>query len=147
MNPFLRLTRKAKNRLRNLQNFKGKTKAAQIKFNTDLIADTESNPLIANSKPGKGILNDLEVLVLDNEITDIQRAVLNNPDPKVQRARTKPLSFGRLPEMIEKIANKMDESNKLDEKRFKLEEKLMKRQLKELNESSALNPRTGTGAR
>jgi hypothetical protein len=58
----------------------------------------------------------------------------------------------KLVSVLEKIANKMDESNKLDEKRFKLEEKLMKRQLKELNESShdemtAVNPRHSTGAR
>ncbi len=42
----------------------------------------------------------------------------------------------KLVSVLEKIANKMEESNKLDEKRFKLEEKLMRRQLKELNESS-----------
>jgi|LakMenE18May11ns_1017448.scaffolds.fasta_scaffold8491581_2 hypothetical protein len=53
----------------------------------------------------------------------------------------------KLVSVLEKIASQMEESNKLDEKRFMLEEKLMKRQLKELNESSALNPRTGTGAR
>ena len=41
----------------------------------------------------------------------------------------------RLISVLEKIANKMEESNKLDEKKFKLEEKLIKRQLKELNES------------
>lgn len=35
---------------------------------------------------------------------------------------------------LEKIANKMDESNKLEEKKFALEEKLLRRQLKELNE-------------
>jgi hypothetical protein len=39
--------------------------------------------------------------------------------------------------VLEKIATKMDESNKLEEKRFKLEEKLMKYQLKELNESAS----------
>lgn len=53
----------------------------------------------------------------------------------------------KLVSVLEKIASQMEESNKLDEKRFMLEEKLMKRQLKELNESSALNPRTGTGGR
>lgn len=58
----------------------------------------------------------------------------------------------KLVSVLEKIANKMDESNKLDEKRFKLEEKLMRRQLKELNESShdemtAVNPRRSTGER
>jgi hypothetical protein len=42
----------------------------------------------------------------------------------------------KLVSVLEKIANQMEESNKLDEKRFMLEEKLMKRQLKELNESS-----------
>ena len=42
----------------------------------------------------------------------------------------------KLVSVLERIANKMEESNKLDEKKFKLEEKLMKRQLKELNESS-----------
>lgn len=36
---------------------------------------------------------------------------------------------------LEKIAAKMEESNKLDEKKFKLEEKLMRMQLKSLNES------------
>jgi hypothetical protein len=46
--------------------------------------------------------------------------------------------------VLEKIANKMDESNKLDEKRFMLEEKLMKRQLRELNENSNT---TNTGAK
>jgi hypothetical protein len=58
----------------------------------------------------------------------------------------------KLVSVLEKIANKMEESNKLDEKRFLLEEKLMRRQLKELNESSnneltAVNPRRSTGAR
>lgn len=43
----------------------------------------------------------------------------------------------RLITVLEKIATKMDESNKLEEKRFKLEEKLMKHQLKELNESTS----------
>jgi hypothetical protein len=46
--------------------------------------------------------------------------------------------------VLEKIANKMDESNKLDEKRYRLEEKLMKRQLRELNEDSNT---TNTGAK
>ena len=41
---------------------------------------------------------------------------------------------------LEKIANRMDESNKLDEKRYKLEEKLMKRQLRELNENTEVDP-------
>jgi hypothetical protein len=40
--------------------------------------------------------------------------------------------------VLEKIASRMDESNKLDEKRYRLEEKLMKRQLRELNENSNL---------
>jgi hypothetical protein len=42
----------------------------------------------------------------------------------------------KLISVLEKISNKMDESNKLDEKRFKLEEKLIKHQLRELNESN-----------
>lgn len=58
----------------------------------------------------------------------------------------------KLVSVLEKIANKMEESNKLDEKRFKLEEKLMRRQLKELNESSndeiiEVPHRRSTGAR
>lgn len=36
---------------------------------------------------------------------------------------------------LEKIALRMDEANKLGERKFKLEEKLIKKQLKELNES------------
>lgn len=36
---------------------------------------------------------------------------------------------------LEKIASRMDEANKLGERKFKLEEKLIKKQLKELNES------------
>ena len=40
----------------------------------------------------------------------------------------------RLISVLEKIADRMDESNKLKEKRFILEEKLLKRQLRELNE-------------
>lgn len=36
---------------------------------------------------------------------------------------------------LEKIATKMEESNKLNEKKFKLEERLMKIQLRSLNES------------
>jgi hypothetical protein len=40
---------------------------------------------------------------------------------------------------LEKIAIKMDESNKLEEKKFKLEEKLMKRQIKELNEMNGVS--------
>jgi len=42
----------------------------------------------------------------------------------------------RLITALENISKKLDESNKLEEKKFKLEEKLMKRQLKEINESS-----------
>ncbi len=42
----------------------------------------------------------------------------------------------KLISVLEKISSKMDESNKLNEKRFKLEEKLIKHQLKELNESN-----------
>lgn len=41
--------------------------------------------------------------------------------------------------VLEKIANRMDESNKLDEKRYRLEEKLMKRQLRELNENTKVD--------
>lgn len=41
----------------------------------------------------------------------------------------------KLISVLEKIANKMDESNKFNEKHYKLEEKLMKRQLRELNEN------------
>ena len=41
--------------------------------------------------------------------------------------------------VLEKIANRMDESNKLDEKRYRLEEKLMKRQLRELNENAKVD--------
>jgi hypothetical protein len=56
----------------------------------------------------------------------------------------------RLISALEKIALKMDESNKLDERKFKLEEKLMKQQLKEVNESlkesSGVNPRQHTGS-
>jgi hypothetical protein len=54
-------------------------------------------------------IKDLDILVLDNEITAIQRAVLSNPATEVQRGRTKPLTFGRLPEMIEKFANAADD--------------------------------------
>lgn len=39
---------------------------------------------------------------------------------------------------LEKIASKMEESNKLNEKKFKLEEKLMRIQLRSLNESSGI---------
>lgn len=42
----------------------------------------------------------------------------------------------RLINALENISKRLDESNKLDEKKFRLEEKLMKRQLKEINESS-----------
>lgn len=42
----------------------------------------------------------------------------------------------RLIAVLEKIATKMEESNKLDEKRFRLDEKIIKRQFKELNEST-----------
>lgn len=42
----------------------------------------------------------------------------------------------RLISVLEKIATKMEESNKLDEKRFRLDEKIIKRQFKELNEST-----------
>lgn len=41
--------------------------------------------------------------------------------------------------VLEKIALRIDESNKLEEKKFKLEEKLIRRQLKELNESLPKN--------
>jgi hypothetical protein len=40
---------------------------------------------------------------------------------------------------LEKIANKLDESNKLEEKKFKLEEKLIRHKLKDLNESFTVN--------
>lgn len=42
-----------------------------------------------------------------------------------------------LPKLInalEKISSKLEEANKLNEKRYKLEERLMRYQLKELNE-------------
>jgi hypothetical protein len=51
----------------------------------------------------------------------------------------------RLISALEKIALKMEESNKLDEKKFKLEEKLMKQKLKEVNES--LRESTNPGAK
>ena len=97
--------KKAKNKIRNLKNYKGSTRKVQEDFNNQLIEQAKNNPLLVYSR-GNGMLKDLEVLILDNEITDIQRAVLANPIQAVQRARTKPLSFGRLPEMIEKLARK-----------------------------------------
>lgn len=42
----------------------------------------------------------------------------------------------KLISVLEKIANKLEESNRLEEKRFKLEEKLIRGQLKEVNEKS-----------
>lgn len=42
----------------------------------------------------------------------------------------------RLVTALEKIATKLDESNKLEEKRFKLDEKLAKIKLKHINEES-----------
>jgi hypothetical protein len=40
----------------------------------------------------------------------------------------------KLINVLEKIASKLDESNKLEEKRFKLEEKLLRGQIKDVNE-------------
>lgn len=45
----------------------------------------------------------------------------------------------KLISVLEKIANKLEESNKLEEKRFKLDEKLLRGQLKEVNEKSKLD--------
>jgi hypothetical protein len=40
----------------------------------------------------------------------------------------------KLINVLEKIASKMDEANRLEERRFKLEEKLLRGQLKDVNE-------------
>jgi hypothetical protein len=58
----------------------------------------------------------------------------------------------KLVSVLEKIANRMEESNKLNEKRFLLEERLMKHQLKEINESlnsksPAVKPRRNISGR
>ena len=40
----------------------------------------------------------------------------------------------KLINVLEKIASKLDESNRLEEKRFKLEEKLLRGQIKDVSE-------------
>ena len=40
---------------------------------------------------------------LENILLDTHKSVLNNPDKEVQQARTKPLSFGDLPALVEKF--------------------------------------------
>lgn len=84
-----------------LRKYKGSKKDDLIKIAREDIKNLRNNDLYR--------IKDLDILVLDNEITDIQRAVLNNPDKTVQRARTKPLSFGRLPEMVDKFGTKVND--------------------------------------
>ncbi len=89
---------KLTNDAKRLKNYKGKAK-------DELILENKTNKKLQENNPLYKIKN-LDVLILDNEILDIQRAILDNPATEVQRARTKPLSFGRLQEMIEKFGKK-----------------------------------------
>lgn len=86
---------KYRNDLKRLANYKGVKKDL-------LIEETQAKIKLEESKPLYKLKN-LDILVLDNELTDIQRSVLNNTAKEVQRARTKPLMFGRLEEMVKKF--------------------------------------------
>jgi len=86
---------KLRNDLKRLANYKGAKKDL-------LIEETKAKIKLEEAKPLYKIKN-LDILVIDNELTDIQRAVLNNSSKEVQRARTKPLMFGRLEEMVKKF--------------------------------------------
>jgi len=86
---------KLRNDLKRLTNYKGAKKDL-------LIEETKAKIKLEEAKPWYKLKN-LDILVIDNELTDIQRAVLNNPSNVIQRARTKPLMFGRLEEMVTKF--------------------------------------------
>ena len=88
--------------IKRLSKYKGKNKDSLIEKVKANIKEKQSNPIYK--------IKDLDILVLDNELTEIQRAVLNNATKEVQRARTKPLSFGRLQEMIDKFGEKTSDA-------------------------------------
>jgi predicted kinase len=48
-------------------------------------------------------LKDIDEQVIQNDLLDIHKAVLNNPNVEVQKARTNPLSFGELPALAKEI--------------------------------------------
>lgn len=50
------------------------------------------------------ILSDVEEQLLQNQLLDLHKAVLNNPSVDVQSARVKPLSFGDLPQLAKDFA-------------------------------------------
>lgn len=54
------------------------------------------------------ILDNVEEAVLQNELLDIHKAVLNNPAKEVQYARNRPLSFGQLPSLAKTVFNQGD---------------------------------------
>jgi hypothetical protein len=53
-------------------------------------------------------LEDIDEMVIQNELLDIHKAVLNNPAKEVQYARNRPLSFGQLPSLAKEIFKQAD---------------------------------------
>lgn len=53
-------------------------------------------------------LSDIEESLLQNQLLDIHKAVLNNPNEDVQKARVKPLSFGELPRLAIELKSTKD---------------------------------------
>ncbi len=48
-------------------------------------------------------LTDIEEMLYQNQLLDIHKAVFNNPNEEVQRARVKPIAFGDLPDLVKKL--------------------------------------------
>ncbi len=53
-------------------------------------------------------LKDIDELLIQNDLVDIHKAVLNNPAKEVQYARNRKLSFGLLPELAKQVQAKKD---------------------------------------
>ena len=57
-----------------------------------------------------GTVKNAQEKLLQNTLLDIHRAVLNNPDPRVQSAKVNPLSFGDLPALAERFYSEPEET-------------------------------------
>lgn len=73
-------------------------------IDNNLVQKLTNNAIVTKLKEVTALKN----AALQNNILDIHKAVLNHTAPEVQYARTRPLGFGKLPEIAKKYFNKLN---------------------------------------
>ena len=92
-------------RIRNMRRSSKEEKKSEeeILVLTDKINELRQHPYL--------VIEDAQEKVLQNRLVDIHKAVLNNPAKEVQYARNRPIGFGMLPELVDLVEDKGDQTN------------------------------------